>query len=131
MKRVCKTCGEAKEETTFYKNEHGNIRLHCPACIYKKKKAGWTPEEKQKQLEYRLNWRRNIKTKLVEHFGGVCSVCNTRFPTCVFEFHHLDPNSKEKQVAHMGSFKRCLEEAKKCILLCSNCHRILHYSSEV
>ena len=42
------------------------------------------------------------------------------------EFHHMDRNTKEfRALAACGrtrSFAKLAKEAKKCVLLCSNCH---------
>jgi hypothetical protein len=41
------------------------------------------------------------------------------------QFHHLDPMDKEFHIAHRGvtrSIERARAEARKCILLCANCH---------
>lgn len=49
----------------------------------------------------------------------------------VLDFHHLDPSIKEETIARMVSnnyrLDETLEEIKKCIVLCSNCHREFHY----
>lgn len=70
--------------------------------------------------------RKNIRKKLVETFGGKCIICN--YSKCVgaLEFHHLDPSKKTFGISSKGicrSFEKNLEEAKKCILVCANCHR--------
>ena len=70
--------------------------------------------------------RQTIKIKLIYEFGGKCKICN--YDKCVrsLEFHHLDPNEKSFALAQTGvtrSYDKALEEAKKCILVCSNCHR--------
>jgi 5-methylcytosine-specific restriction endonuclease McrA len=73
--------------------------------------------------------RRKNKRKLVEFFGGKCTKCGYDRYVGALEFHHLDPNSKEFGMGAGGiswSFKRMVEEAKKCILVCSNCHREIH-----
>ena len=47
----------------------------------------------------------------------------------VFDFHHIDPDEKDIKVADwMGRIKWATlkKELDKCILLCSNCHRIHH-----
>ena len=44
----------------------------------------------------------------------------------VLEFHHLDPSTKKFQLGHSGrtrSLARARAEARKCVLLCANCHR--------
>jgi hypothetical protein len=41
------------------------------------------------------------------------------------EFHHIDPATKEFGVSRSGvtrSIARSRAEARKCVLLCSNCH---------
>jgi len=45
------------------------------------------------------------------------------------EFHHLNPEEKEINFGSntnlgWGAVK---EELKKCILVCANCHREIHY----
>ena len=49
----------------------------------------------------------------------------------VLDYHHLDPSIKEEGIARMTSNKYRLEavidEIKKCVVLCSNCHREFHY----
>ena len=43
------------------------------------------------------------------------------------EFHHLDPSKKDFTISN-DHFKllEVVEESKKCILICSNCHKELH-----
>lgn len=46
------------------------------------------------------------------------------------DFHHTDPNLKEGSVSRFisnGQFRKAREEVAKCIVLCSNCHRVHHY----
>jgi predicted HNH restriction endonuclease len=58
-----------------------------------------------------------------------CSKCGFKHPAAI-DFHHLDPSEKEGEVnklAGSGCFKKAYAEIEKCIPLCSNCHRILHW----
>jgi len=45
------------------------------------------------------------------------------------DFHHIDPNTKEMCVSKMLhlSKTRFIREIQKCIVLCANCHRDVHY----
>ena len=71
--------------------------------------------------------RRKIRRDLIEMFGGKCSKCGYNKCEAALEFHHLDPNEKDFPVAtNSKSWKLIVEEAKKCILVCSNCHREIH-----
>ncbi|MFL5873897.1 MAG: helix-turn-helix domain-containing protein [Solirubrobacterales bacterium] len=69
--------------------------------------------------------RRTIKSKLVAEAGGKCVICGYCRCQRALEFHHLDPRTKEFQLGHSGatrSLARSRAEARKCILLCANCH---------
>jgi predicted HNH restriction endonuclease len=70
---------------------------------------------------------REIKSKLVEYKGNKCAHCNNSYPDVAYDFHHLDPSTKEVWTnLRNRSYKSALKEVDKCILLCSNCHRIEH-----
>lgn len=69
--------------------------------------------------------RRQIKTTLVDEMGGSCQICGYSRCLAALEFHHLDPAEKAFAVGQHGisrSLERAREEARKCVLLCSNCH---------
>jgi transposase len=69
--------------------------------------------------------RRQIKRKLVEEAGGKCLICGYDRCQQVLQFHHLDPTTKEFHLGQNGvtrSLARSRAEARKCILLCANCH---------
>lgn len=74
----------------------------------------------------RVNQRRRvIKRKLVADAGGKCVICGYDRCQRALEFHHLDPRTKEFHLGHTGvtrSLAKARAEARKCILLCSNCH---------
>ena len=70
-------------------------------------------------------WRRRAKRKLVQEAGGRCVVCGYDTAPAALHFHHLDPSQKSFGLAMAGktrSLERMREEAKKCVLLCGNCH---------
>lgn len=73
--------------------------------------------------------RRNNKIKLIQMFGGKCSQCGYDRYAGALEFHHLDPEHKDFGIGSgkiSFSLKRMIEEAKKCVLVCSNCHKEIH-----
>lgn len=62
------------------------------------------------------------RRKLIELFGGKCIKCNS---TDSLEFDHIDPKTLVFKLSGPGfnyTWKRVLEEAKKCQLLCHDCH---------
>ena len=101
----------------------------------------WKEENVDKMREYRRNYYyknkdshyiRNQKAhdKIKTYSDSVkqegCKVCGEK-EICTLDYHHL--SDKEENVAKLlrgGSLKRVKEEIKKCVVLCSNCHRKLH-----
>lgn len=80
-----------------------------------------------KILNAKIN-RNAKKLKLIEMLGGKCEHCGeSRF--YVLNFHHdLENFEKSFNIKELnsGRFSLLLEEVKKCIVLCSNCHQKHH-----
>jgi len=99
----------------------------------KVKKAGlhWRQKYPEKHKEYIKKWnatvlkrRREFKNKLRKKMGNKCSNCGYSKVVDILHFHHL----RDKKF-NIGSYKsysleEIEKEAKKCILLCPNCHAI-------
>lgn len=69
--------------------------------------------------------RRDVKRALVEEAGGKCLICGYDRCQQVLQFHHLDPSMKEFDLGRKGvtrSLAKARAEARKCVLLCANCH---------
>ena len=81
---------------------------------------------------YVMRRRDEKKQQLVDHFGDKCSDCGQSFPVCCYDFHHVDPSTKSFEIAPRldGNLNTIMEEAKKCVMVCSNCHRIRHYKEQ-
>ena len=85
-----------------------------------------------KQSNYRhfRNSRQLLKEKLVEYKVGKCEKCG--YDKCInaLEFHHLDPTKKDFGIANGNAiaFEKAKKEVDKCILVCANCHREIHFS---
>jgi predicted HNH restriction endonuclease len=75
--------------------------------------------------------RRKVIKEIKEAFGAKCSICGYSKCAAALDFHHINPEEKEREISVHGctfSKAKLLEEAKKCILICSNCHREVHDS---
>lgn len=69
--------------------------------------------------------RRRVKAILIAEAGGACVLCGYARSVRALEFHHLDPAEKLFGLSAQGlarSIDTMRAEARKCILLCSNCH---------
>ena len=74
--------------------------------------------------------RRKIKIDLVEYKGGKCEMCGYNKCIAALDFHHKDYREKDFNLSKNGNtygLERAKKEVDKCILICSNCHRELHY----
>lgn len=72
---------------------------------------------------------RNRKLKLIVLFGGSCSVCGYDKNSAALHFHHTRDKSFQLDIRNLSnrSWRACLSESKKCVLLCANCHAELHH----
>lgn len=65
--------------------------------------------------------------------NSCCSRCDQNHPATL-HFHHLDSRKKDFNIStavRQGySLKKIQEEIAKCIVLCANCHAILHYEEK-
>ena len=68
------------------------------------------------------------KQRLIRCFHSKCGICGYNKCIQALEFHHLDPNEKEFSISRYSnwSFERTSQEVRKCILICSNCHKEYH-----
>jgi transposase-like protein len=72
--------------------------------------------------------RRKVKEILVGEAGGRCCICGYDQHPSALEFHHLNPMEKRMPVSASGisyGLETLRAEAKKCVLLCSNCHALV------
>lgn len=74
------------------------------------------------------DFRRKRKENLIKVLGSCCCLCGYNKCVGALEFHHIEPKNKTYQLSSGNCHKLedDLEEAKKCILVCSNCHREIH-----
>ena len=109
----CSTCGET-DITKFYNHKQ---KTRCKKCTIE--------SMKQRTQEFKL--------KLFKLYDdNKCQICGYNKCYQALEFHHINPKEKEFNIAQMLRQSSILneniikEELKKCILVCSNCHREIH-----
>lgn len=108
--KVIKPC-KVHGETFFYvfQRENKSNKYACATCMIERQKAA----------------RIKLKTELVSVMGGSCQLCGYRSFLSALEFHHV--SGKDRQVSTIKNRMMALEEIKKCILLCKNCHMEKHW----
>jgi hypothetical protein len=89
---------------------YGHVRpgWKCKRCV-----AEWVTRRHQK-----------LRRILIDEAGGRCAVCGYDRCTYNLHFHHVDPATKafEMTTAAGKSLATYREEARKCVLVCANCH---------
>jgi hypothetical protein len=65
-----------------------------------------------------------VRRTLIAEAGGCCLVCGNDRCLINLHFHHVDPGLKSFALttARGKSLAACREEARKCVLVCANCH---------
>lgn len=69
--------------------------------------------------------RRKMKAILVAEAGGACCICGYNRNMRALHFHHVEPAQKRHELNAKGvalALQTLRAEARKCVLLCSNCH---------
>ena len=118
---MIKNCEICKEE--FETLPNGGSRKYCFKCSPSYPKGG----SKSKTISA---LRRAMKNQAVKELGGECEICGYNKCIDALVFHHKNPNEKEFGLAQGGAtrtWEEYLNEAKKCQLLCCNCHAEEHY----
>lgn len=103
----------------------GNQKTPCRICGATTRHGGWSLCQKH----YKTLRRSAIKKSLVRLMGGLCDSCGEDYPHPVFDFHHQgDKNDGIGTLLESASITVIVAEARKCILMCANCHRIEHHA---
>lgn len=116
-KKICTKCNQEKPIIEFYQQKgRKNGTSHCRQCFN----------------EYCIIRWKKTKIKAIEYKGCSCIDCGLTYPnisSSVFDFHHLNPDEKDFDWGKLRLFSwdKIVAELDKCVLLCSNCHRIRHY----
>ncbi len=77
-----------------------------------------------------LERMRKLKSQMIEYKGGCCVRCGYDKYQGALELHHTDPKEKDFNPSHLRKYSfddRIKSELDKCILVCANCHREVHY----
>jgi len=89
---------------------------------YEKDKEANLARIRANKRRYRKRWD-DFKATLK------CINCGFNHPAAL-DFHHVikDPdNEMIHELLRRNSYARVMEETKKCVVLCANCHRVHHY----
>lgn len=115
--KICSKCGKELplDQFNWRDKTKGTRRSECKICH-----SNFMKKKYQEKKEVISDLKQQCK----------CAKCGES-RSYLLDYHHLDPAEKESTVARMISNNYSLDkvysEMKKCIVLCSNCHREFHY----
>jgi len=131
--KKCSKCSEEKPSTAefFYKHPNGKngLRESCKECASIHMIAHRAELLTKRRRSSRARAMKK-KKRLVKYLGGKCTFCGYDKCLAAFDFHHINAEEKSfgvgQGISECKKFEALLKEAKKCVLLCANCHRELH-----
>lgn len=130
--KKCGTCKNDLPLDDFAKNKtrkDGRNRI-CRACQKEYKDKHYL-NNKSLYLARNKSRRKSLKEWFTKYrLSLACVECGENHPATL-DFHHLDKTTKKRNVATMvwnlNSISSVLKEIGKCVVMCSNCHRKLHW----
>lgn len=128
--KKCSKCKEEKDIIEFNKSKN-RLNSWCKKCVRLRSKKHYEEnkiillDRRKIYLIERRKWFDDYKKTLS------CLHCGENHESCL-DFHHLDPTKKDFTISQAisrdnKSKENILKEIQKCIVLCSNCHRKMHY----
>lgn len=134
--KICSRCEIKKPVKSFDKQTlKGKVyyKPYCSACKSKRHREnhpevrkGITDRGKTKYRAKQLQMKYDLMKSIEQTVCKECGYTDIR----ALVFHHRDPHEKSFEISygftHSYSFETLLEEAKKCDVLCQNCHTISH-----
>lgn len=131
--KICSRCKKELPLSSFsWRNkERRIIAPECKDCrniinrnIYRQNPSRYI-NNKKLRIERLRQWLIHYKS------DKKCTICGESHPACL-EFHHIDPKEKDIAIAKIPflgwTIERLQKEIDKCIILCSNCHKKLHWN---
>ena len=122
--KTCKGCGnKIPRKIPGHHRKTKKNRKYCYNCSPLR-----PPKHRLDTPEYRSEKRRR-KAVLIKMRGGCCKKCGYNKSITALSFHHRNPKIKKFDISNgnlMLDWDGVIAEAKKCDILCLNCHAELH-----
>lgn len=126
----CTKCEKEKNITDFnWKVKNKSRQSRCKECTreatnkhYQNNKGAYFENVSVNKERIKV-WYKNFKSTLS------CTMCPEKRTPCL-DFHHVDGNEKEAAISRAvhtaWSIEKIKKEIEKCIVVCKNCHAMIH-----
>lgn len=133
--KICSKCKTEKELDEFSSNKKkkDGKSSWCKVCVREKSDKHYTQNVEEILLKQKTHNRKNtIKAQEILDLlkeDKYCKKCGYSKYKFVLDFHHIDPKQKDFAISTGGrrNISVLKAEIEKCVVLCSNCHRVFHY----
>ena len=132
QEKICPKCNELKTAEDFGEStkRSDGLQIHCRDCRKSYNKERYLKDKSfRDKVADRRNRVRNKALTLVSRYKRFCGcfICGEKEPVCL-DLHHTDPSQKDADPSSLcnRSKDRLKKEIRKCVVLCSNCHRKVH-----
>ena len=116
---ICKNCSNVRRQQ--YQKSH-------PEKMREYAKNNWHKYRLEKLNGDRI--RMSARQEFLDTLKTPCAKCGES-RVWVIQFHHTDPTQKKFTIgdgaACHKSKEAVIQESKKCVCLCANCHKEFHY----
>lgn len=130
--KTCTKCFLSKPFDCFYKRSSSKdgLQSYCKECRKDIDAQSYASSDKRKQnIKSNSDKLKKYNKRLVSRYKSFCKclLCKESEPV-VLDLHHLDASEKEDNPSSLISYstEKLKEEIRKCVVVCSNCHRKIH-----
>lgn len=129
--KYCSKCEQTKSLTEFNKNRNkpDGAQAYCRECTKRINNDLYRNGDRKRQVRERRDREVIANRSFTQRYKRMrrCHFCNESEPVAL-DLHHLNPSEKDFNPSQMYSHsrKQLKKEIRKCIVLCSNCHRKVH-----
>lgn len=124
MKQCC-MCKLDKSLKEFSKNKRkkDNLNSHCKTCHRDYRKRHYQINKSKVLVQVKSRKRRWLN-EIRELKNKPCTDCHKKYPYYVMQFDHRPEYKKKFLMAYAWKYskEKVLAEAKKCDVVCANCH---------
>lgn len=143
--KLCSGCHRELPLSEFWKNRTSpdGLQAYCKVCGKVKTKQYQKEKPELYREISRRSWHNHREKRLageearadkrhlfLDSLKSPCAKCGES-RVYLLDFHHIDPSTK---IFTLGDGKKyhkseqdVIDESKKCVCLCANCHREFHY----
>lgn len=130
--KKCTNCLMEKDLSNFHKRTKSKDGLSsiCRECRKTIDRNSYiNSQSRREQIKCRRSSITKYNRRLLQRYKRICKclICRETEPVAL-DLHHISPEEKDMHPSGMASYStdNLRKEIRKCVVLCSNCHRKLH-----